>query len=58
MMERGSDGYRLKICPDNKRDSATLMGLIKNTLNPGLRFTLTVGRVIWLFQSTDTSFLQ
>lgn len=28
MIERGSKNYRLEICPDNRRDSSTLLNLI------------------------------
>ena len=35
-IERSNDGYRLEICPDNERDFAILLGLIKQHLKPGI----------------------
>lgn len=35
MIERNSNNYRLEICPNNKRDKATLQELIKKHVLPG-----------------------
>jgi len=45
--------YRLKICPDNKRDKDTLLSLIKHMLIQGPKFIQIGGRGILVWKLRD-----